>query len=48
VQIIGGSRRQLRITLDPTRIAAFGLAPARRGRRFCRRRTTSIPALPAR
>jgi multidrug efflux pump subunit AcrB len=28
VQIIGGLRRQLRITLDPSRIAAYGLAPA--------------------
>ena len=28
VQIIGGLRRQLRITVDPSRIAAYGLAPA--------------------
>ncbi len=28
VQVIGGLRRQLRITLDPARIAAYGLAPA--------------------
>ncbi len=28
VQIIGGLRRQLRITIDPARVAAYGLAPA--------------------
>ncbi len=28
VQVIGGLRRQLRVTLDPARIAAYGLAPA--------------------
>jgi len=28
VQIIGGLRRQLRVTLDPARVAAYGLAPA--------------------
>ncbi|MGZ7032336.1 MAG: efflux RND transporter permease subunit, partial [Thermoanaerobaculia bacterium] len=28
VQIIGGLRRQLRVTLDPSRVAAYGLAPA--------------------
>ncbi|MGZ5477291.1 MAG: efflux RND transporter permease subunit, partial [Thermoanaerobaculia bacterium] len=28
VQVIGGLRRQLRITVDPSRIAAYGLAPA--------------------
>ena len=28
VQIIGGLRRQLRITLDPARVAAYGIAPA--------------------
>ena len=28
VQIIGGLRRQLRVTVDPARVAAYGLAPA--------------------
>jgi multidrug efflux pump subunit AcrB len=28
VQIIGGLHRQLRVTLDPARVAAYGLAPA--------------------
>ena len=28
VQIIGGLRRQLRVTVDPSRVAAYGLAPA--------------------
>ena len=28
VQIIGGLRRQLRVTLDPARVASYGLAPA--------------------
>ncbi len=28
VQLIGGLRRQLRVTIDPARLAAYGLAPA--------------------